>query len=355
MPYMRYDDFVKRSYKDFLNLEWGLDEYDSPYRYAIDKLLSNKSLQSLFEEILKIIVVEIFNPKSLNKRIDALVERHRDEVAWNYETISKHPMRTTSYDQLNWTIDDFDTNINTSSKHGASYGLKEWIYRRAKAMNEEFGLDIDLGTETYGSDISRNGKCGPEDGKCPKGQCCSIYGYCGTGEYCSKCQPEFGYCPETVDIIKTTSIKKTTSTTVKKTTTTVKKTTTTIIKVTNTKASSSTSEIKISYDGTCGVGKGRCPEGLCCSKYGYCGKTEKHCENGCQSEFGICNGIAPTPISKTKTETVIDYTKIYSGDSTCGDGKGRCEDGLCCSQYGYCGTSSAHCGNKCQALYGICN
>jgi len=78
-----------------------------------------------------------------------------------------------------------------------------------------------------------------------------------------------------------------------------------------------------------------------------------HCENGCQSEFGICNSIAPTPA--VKEETVIDYTKIYSGDSTCGDGKGRCKDGLCCSQYGYCGTSSAHCGNNCQALYGICN
>ena len=29
----------------------------------------------------------------------------------------------------------------------------------------------------------------------------------------------------------------------------------------------------------------------CCSKYGWCGKTEKYCDvdNGCQSEFGRCN------------------------------------------------------------------
>ncbi|OUM69636.1 hypothetical protein PIROE2DRAFT_27628, partial [Piromyces sp. E2] len=142
MPYMRYDNFVDRSYKDFVNIKWGVDEYDAQNRVAIDKLLSNATLRSRFETILKNIVVNIFNPAVINKRLDALVDRHRDEIAWNYDVINKHPLRKGSGTQLNWTMDDFETNINTSSRHGASYGIKEWVYIRAKAMKKEFGLNI---------------------------------------------------------------------------------------------------------------------------------------------------------------------------------------------------------------------
>jgi len=43
-------------------------------------------------------------------------------------------------------------------------------------------------------------------------------------------------------------------------------------------------------DGKCGEGHGSCKDGLCCSKYGYCGSTEEYCGDGCQNEFGSCNG-----------------------------------------------------------------
>ncbi|ORX55397.1 hypothetical protein BCR36DRAFT_347197 [Piromyces finnis] len=351
MPYMRYDDFIDRSYKDFVNIEWGLDEYDAPQRYAIDKLLSNATLRARFETILKNIVVKIFNPKVLNKRIDALVERHRDEIAWNYEVINKNPLRKGSGTQLNWTMEDFETNINTASRHGAGYGIKEWVYRRAKAMNKEFGLNIDLGSETYGSDISRNGLCGPDYGRCPDKQCCSKYGYCGSEtEYCTNCQAEFGYCPGSTiaktTTVKTTAVKTTTTvkTTTRKTTTTVKKTTTT----TSTKTT-----LPVSTDGTCGPNKGSCPSGQCCSKYGYCGITDAHCGTGCQSGFGKCGSTSTNTGNTGNTGSTVDYTKIYSTDGMCGEGHGRCRSG-CCSQYGYCGTSDAHCTNNCQAKYGIC-
>jgi len=353
MPYMRYEDFIDRSYKDFVNIEWGVDEYDAPHRYAIDKLLSNATLRARFETILKNIVTKVFNPAVINKRLDALVERHRDEIAWNYDTINKHPLRKGSATQLNWTMDDFETNINTSSRHGASYGIKEWVYRRAKAMKKEFGLDIDLGTETYGSDISRNGLCGPDYGRCPNNECCSKYGYCGsTSEYCNNCQSEFGYCPgssattkkTTTTTKKTTTTTKKTTTTTKKTTTTTKKTTTTT-KKTTTKASGSTS-IPISTDGTCGPNKS-CPSNQCCSKYGYCGTSTAHCGTGCQVGLGKCG--------TSSNNSGVDYTKIVSTDGQCGDGHGKCPSGQCCSQYGYCGTSTAHCNAKCQTKYGICN
>ncbi|KAJ3050720.1 hypothetical protein HK097_008269 [Rhizophlyctis rosea] len=70
--------------------------------------------------------------------------------------------------------------------------------------------------------------------------------------------------------------------------------------------------------GRCGVGfdNAVCGSNLCCSIYGYCGKTTNHCSaNQCQKSFGTCNGSTGTPpknptytknSTNTKTPT---YTK----------------------------------------------
>lgn len=41
----------------------------------------------------------------------------------------------------------------------------------------------------------------------------------------------------------------------------------------------------------CGVESGnlKCGKGECCSQYGYCGTSSRHCGSGCQPKFGICN------------------------------------------------------------------
>lgn len=41
----------------------------------------------------------------------------------------------------------------------------------------------------------------------------------------------------------------------------------------------------------CGVESGnvKCGRGQCCSKYGYCGTSSKHCGSGCQRSFGTCS------------------------------------------------------------------
>jgi len=247
MTYLRFSDYINHSYKDYVNVKWGIDEYDSPRRFAIDKLLSNATLRARFETILKNIVVKIFNPKVIGQRLDALVERHREEVAWNYDACNIHPLRKGTGKQLNWTMKDFENNINVSGSHGASYGIKQFVYLRAKAIKEEFGLNIDLGDgSAYIKEIiSYDGLCGEGKGKCPSGQCCSQYGYCGsTSEYCGVgCQSEFGKCDaSTSQKTTTTTIKKTTT---KKTTTTVKKTsakktTTTTVKKTSAKKTTTT-------------------------------------------------------------------------------------------------------------------
>nr|CAB3465306.1 unnamed protein product [Digitaria exilis] len=88
----------------------------------------------------------------------------------------------------------------------------------------------------------------------------------------------------------------------------------------------------------CGAqaGGALCPNNLCCSKYGYCGRSCDHCGAGCQSQCvaaGGAHGAAPA----TKPPR-------------CGAqaGGAACPDGLCCSRYGFCGLGVDHCGDGCQ-------
>jgi len=158
--------------------------------------------------------------------------------------------------------------------------------------------------------ISTNGKCGKGYGKCPNGECCSKYGWCGkTEDYCSAvkgCQSEYGAC---------------------------------------------NSNEPVSTNGRCGSGYGRCPSGKCCSKYGYCGTSKEHCTKGCQSEFGICDSSNVVVTTTAPSPTSINYNK-----DKCGKGIGNCESGKCCSKYGWCGTSDQHCqiSKGCQSEFGVC-
>jgi len=102
---------------------------------------------------------------------------------------------------------------------------------------------------------------------------------------------------------------------------------------------------KISTDGTCGMNKGKCPDGECCSRFGWCGTSEKHClvSNGCQSKFGNCILLTPSPDLPIST------------NGRCGEKYGKCPSGQCCSRYGWCGKSSDYCDIGCQSIYGDCN
>jgi len=41
---------------------------------------------------------------------------------------------------------------------------------------------------------------------------------------------------------------------------------------------------------TCGGSNGSCPNGLCCSQYGWCDVGAAYCGAGCQKDFGHCEG-----------------------------------------------------------------
>jgi len=221
-----------------------------------------------------------------------------------------------------------------------------------KALNHQLYL-----CSTYRS----LGKC-DEDCPCPDGSCCSKYGYCGTTEeYCG---------------IKFVENKSTTTTKVASTTTKKNKTKT----KTTTKAATSTPK-KISTDSKCGEKSGSCPDGECCSKYGWCGVTEEYCsiKKGCQEKFGQCGNVNTTTKKTTakktttttkktttkKTTTSKKTTKTKKSTTTtvadkdigkCGGKFGKCPSGLCCSKYGWCGSTNAYCSTKngCQSEFGKC-
>ncbi|ORX42979.1 hypothetical protein BCR36DRAFT_361674 [Piromyces finnis] len=140
------------------------------------------------------------------------------------------------------------------------------------------------------------GMCGKDIGSCSEGHCCSKYGWCGSTKdhcYISKgCQSEFGKCQN--DSSSTKETKKSTTTTTSKKTSASKKvnstTKNTITKKTSktlTKKAKTTSTIK-KIAGKCGEGYGKCPKGLCCSKYGWCGSAKDYCAKGCQPKYGKC-------------------------------------------------------------------
>ncbi|ORX75571.1 hypothetical protein BCR32DRAFT_271825 [Anaeromyces robustus] len=152
--YTRYDEeFTTISYKKYVNITWGIDKYDAPRRYAFDKLLSNKKLQNKFEKILTDIVKYIFNPKSFEPRLSAFVERFRDEVEFSYTT----PHWRAGTEKIEWDMGDFERNINYRGRYGVKYGLREYIYRRAKGINSEFGLGLSIESKDY----DNVKECGP--------------------------------------------------------------------------------------------------------------------------------------------------------------------------------------------------
>jgi len=65
---------------------------------------------------------------------------------------------------------------------------------------------------------------------------------------------------------------------------------------------------EICMEGRCGEGIGKCPEGQCCSKNGYCGTTSEFCtlSQGCQKEYGDCKKGKKVVVMTRK----VEYCKV---------------------------------------------
>jgi len=64
----------------------------------------------------------------------------------------------------------------------------------------------------------------------------------------------------------------------------------------------------------CGTqaGGALCPNGLCCSKFGWCGDTDSYCGDGCQSRCKSGPKPTPTPSTPTPTPSNGDISRLIS-------------------------------------------
>jgi len=119
--------------------------------------------------------------------------------------------------------------------------------------------------------------------------------------------------------------------------------------------------LEVTTDGECGIGHGKCAEGYCCSRFGWCGSTPLHCNvsEGCQSKFGRCDETPATTTDDESTTTSSPSSTteadVYTVTGRCGPDDGKCRPGQCCSKYGWCGTGKAYCEAGCQKEFGGCN
>ncbi|OUM57545.1 carbohydrate-binding module family 18 protein [Piromyces sp. E2] len=205
-------------------------------------------------------------------------------------------------------------------------------------INDDKGDEFDEDSE---DDDVIAGKCGIGYGSCKEGYCCSKYGWCGKSEaYCDLnlgCQSEFGICDNDKTVFDEEDSED------------------------DKEDIPSSDELPISKDGKCGEGIAVCGEGYCCSKFGWCGKTDLYCniEEGCQSEFGICNPPKANDNNEKPRESddqASDDELPISKDGRCGPGIAVCGDGNCCSSFGWCGKTDDYCKIEkgCQPDYGNC-
>ncbi|KAI5777380.1 putative galactose oxidase [Geopyxis carbonaria] len=137
--------------------------------------------------------------------------------------------------------------------------------------------------------ISFDGKCGPKNNglvcnansSIYKGACCSSYGWCG--ETPAHCGPGCTSGPCSTLNTATSSAAISTGEPV--------------ISVSSSKPTASGISTK---NGSCGKQHGgrTCTgwkKGECCSMYGWCGDTDSHCGDGCQSGPCIAGGSPPAP------------------------------------------------------------
>ncbi|KAM0277064.1 hypothetical protein ACHAQH_006134 [Verticillium albo-atrum] len=185
-------------------------------------------------------------------------------------------------------------------------------------------------TSTPTGVLSTDSSCGgPSNFVCPAGTCCSQFGFCGTSpQHCgTDCQPTFGVCGVFVPVDPNAPVPST----------------------------APVATGGVSPDDTCGGANAfTCPEGTCCSEFGFCGTTTAHCSTGCQSAFGTCGeGASP---AETGAPAPVATPGSISPDSSCGGANAFvCPAGTCCSQFGFCGTTTDHCTTGCQAAFGVCN
>ncbi|ORX52949.1 hypothetical protein BCR36DRAFT_324002 [Piromyces finnis] len=130
------EKFPSESYNTLVDRMWGIYDKDSNYRIAITKFLESGYTKGMFEEYLINIVKYIFNPVTMNHKIDTLAERLRPEMEWITKLNNLH----IGENGKNFSVADFDSEIEDEHSNFNLWGLKEWIRLRSEQVANEFNF-----------------------------------------------------------------------------------------------------------------------------------------------------------------------------------------------------------------------
>ncbi|XP_073011452.1 endochitinase-like [Typha latifolia] len=65
------------------------------------------------------------------------------------------------------------------------------------------------------------------------------------------------------------------------------------------------------------AGGALCPNGQCCSQYGWCGTTTDYCGTGCQSQCGGGGGGGSGGVASLISQSVFDQMLLHRNDAAC--------------------------------------
>eukprot|EP00833_Pecoramyces_ruminatium_P004311 jgi/Orpsp1_1/1178343/evm.model.c7180000064929.1 len=136
-------EFPSQSYKTLVDREWNIEEYDGPNREAIDLFLRGGVTTEMFENHLVDIVKHVFNPVAAGRRLEEYARRYNDEIEWDYGLERLHIGNNPNKTRYVWDMNDYYENLEDTPKQSTSWGLKQWISMRAKAVANEFDFEWD--------------------------------------------------------------------------------------------------------------------------------------------------------------------------------------------------------------------
>ncbi|KAG0164856.1 hypothetical protein DFQ28_009623 [Apophysomyces sp. BC1034] len=124
-------------------------------RPLIDAILQSPYYNQQFQDVLKTIVKRFFKPSVINPRLQAWTAMLKEDIAWTRAIPGRSPGTKTS-----WTVQDFVTNMNTTSQ--GTIGVADWVKQRSAATAQQLKFDDKddlpaLGPYTGGSRLDANG------------------------------------------------------------------------------------------------------------------------------------------------------------------------------------------------------
>ncbi|ORX97067.1 hypothetical protein LY90DRAFT_709632 [Neocallimastix californiae] len=217
-----------------------------------------------------------------NNNYKTIMSKYYNDRCVGYEKLHSYGVALYSVTKKSVTLYDCSEEVNDDQM----WKLTTSFPRKIVTTTRTTTTTTTTTTKSPSPTINTSYRCGKEfnNKSCSKGECCSKYGYCGTGSnYCGTgCQASYGRCNDGgrcgADYGKCLNDKQCCSQFG-------------YCDISDAHCGlKCQSDFGLCYgsDDRCGEQYGRCKGKKCCSKWGYCGTSSKHCGTGCQPKYGLC-------------------------------------------------------------------